>query len=362
MKSRILLAVALIVGTFGVLADKKDRSGFEVGLGLAQYNYNYFDEATTGIVSFGYHYNNTWGVELLHGRPDTESNGTGDYDVDLGILRGLYHLKDEGSWTPYISAGVGAMDVITGETDLVVGVGLKAFDTSNLNFRVETNYHTGDDDTSVMVMLGYRFGESTPMKAEPKDGDMDGVMDNLDACPKTPVGKAVDDRGCMIVEKPMVETDTDGDGVFDKMDKCPDTTAGALVDDMGCQKELAKQVSVDLAINFATNSDVVSADYDAQVAKVADFMKQYAGTSVVIEGHTDSVGRADYNQSLSEKRAASVAAALANRFGVDASRITSVGYGESKPVESNETAEGRSANRRVVAVISETVSEKQWQK
>ena len=359
MKSRLLLAVALILGTFGVLA-KKDRSGFEVGLGIGNFYYDstVLDTASMGLISIGYQYNNTWGVELVHGTPDTDLHPMGDVDVDLGMLRGLYHFKDDGSYTPYISAGLGEMDVFSGKTDLVVGVGIKAYATDNLTFRVETNFHQGEEDTSLLAMVGYRFGEATPMKQEPKDGDMDGVMDNVDACPKTPIGKKVDDRGCMVVEKPDV--DSDGDGVYDKSDKCPDTPKGALVDDTGCQKELEKEVSVNLAINFATNSDAVAADYDAELKKVADFMKQYAGTSVVIEGHTDSVGRADYNQTLSERRAASVAGALSERFGVDASRITSVGYGETKPVESNETAEGRSANRRVVAVISETVSEKQW--
>lgn len=367
MKSRILLAIALILGTFGVLA-KKDRSGYEVSLGLGSFYYDSsaLDDASMGVVSFAYNYNNTWSVELIHGDPDTNGlpPSNSNYDVDWGALRGLYHLTDEGSVTPYVSAGVGEMDVFGGKTDLVLGFGVKTFATDNLTFRIEANYHAGESDTSLLAMIGYRFGDSAPMKSEPKDGDMDGVMDNVDACPKTPVGKPVDDRGCMVVaEKPAMasDVDTDGDGVYDKQDKCPATPAGALVDDMGCQKELDKEVSVDLAINFATNSDVVSADYDDQLAKVADFMKQYAGTNVVIEGHTDSVGRADYNQSLSEKRAASVAAALSERFGVDAARITSVGYGEAKPVESNETAEGRSANRRVVAVISETVKEKQWQ-
>ena len=155
---------------------------------------------------------------------------------------------------------------------------------------------------------------------------MDGVNDNLDACPKTPRGTPVDERGCMKVEEqpePAVveEVDTDGDGVLDGMDKCPNTPAGALVDESGCQKQLDREVSVNLAITFATSSDEIDPRFDSELAKVADFMKQYAGTSVVIEGHTDSTGRAEFNQTLSERRAASVANAITTRFGIDAGRI-----------------------------------------
>ena len=133
------------------------------------------------------------------------------------------------------------------------------------------------------------------------------------------------------------------------------------MDQTGCQKELEKEVSVDLAITFATSSDIIDASYNSELAKVADFMQKYPGTQVVIEGHTDSTGRAEFNQSLSERRANSVAQALAERFDIDPRRLSAVGYGETRPVASNDTVDGRQANRRVVAVISETVKEKQWQ-
>ena len=87
-------------------------------------------------------------------------------------------------------------------------------------------------------------------------------------------------------------------------------------------------------------------------------MREYPQTSVVIEGHTDDRGQASYNQQLSEKRARNVAATLVNRFGVATDRVTSVGYGEARPTASNASAEGRAANRRVVAVISATVQKR----
>ena len=79
--------------------------------------------------------------------------------------------------------------------------------------------------------------------------------------------------------------------------------------------------------------------------------KTYPKTTAVIEGHTDNVGTAEYNQKLSDARANSVRQYLINNFGIKASRLTAVGYGLTKPIASNNTEEGRQENRRVQAVI-----------
>ena len=79
----------------------------------------------------------------------------------------------------------------------------------------------------------------------------------------------------------------------------------------------------------------------------------------MIEGHTDSSGAAAYNQSLSEKRAASVRDYLVNQADVDAARLTSRGYGETRPIATNDTAEGRAQNRRVSAVVEGTQTVRQ---
>jgi OOP family OmpA-OmpF porin len=80
-------------------------------------------------------------------------------------------------------------------------------------------------------------------------------------------------------------------------------------------------------------------------------MKAYPETNAVIEGHTDNVGKAEYNDRLSDARAKSVRQYLIDKFGIDASRITSAGYGMNKPIASNDTKEGRQKNRRVEAVL-----------
>ena len=84
-------------------------------------------------------------------------------------------------------------------------------------------------------------------------------------------------------------------------------------------------------------------------------MQKYPETQVTIEGHTDSRGSAEYNRNLSQQRADTVAGILKDRFGVPAARVTAIAYGESRPIDTNDTAEGRQRNRRVVGVVEATV-------
>jgi OOP family OmpA-OmpF porin len=110
-------------------------------------------------------------------------------------------------------------------------------------------------------------------------------------------------------------------------------------------------VTIKLDVEFDTNMAVVKDKYRNEIKKVADFMKTYPNTTAVIEGHTDNVFTAEYNQKLSQARADSVRQYLISNFGIKASRLTAVGYGLTKPIASNNTEEGRQRNRRVQAVI-----------
>jgi OmpA-OmpF porin, OOP family len=103
-------------------------------------------------------------------------------------------------------------------------------------------------------------------------------------------------------------------------------------------------------IYFDTGSDRIRPESSGTLKEIADMLKQYGDLKLVIEGHTDNVGDAAANQALSEKRAAAVASALADTYKVDASRLTSKGFGAAKPAAKNETPEGRQQNRRVELV------------
>ena len=149
----------------------------------------------------------------------------------------------------------------------------------------------------------------------------------------------------------MAELDSDGDGVPDSLDKCPDTPKGIKVDEVGCPVPIPEKVSITLLVEFDFDKAVVKPQYHGDIEKVANFLKAYPKTTGELEGHTDSIGTEEYNMKLSMRRAASVKKYLVEHFNIDGSRLSTVGYGESKPVATNKTAEGRQKNRRVVANI-----------
>ncbi|MGO9138554.1 MAG: OmpA family protein, partial [Syntrophales bacterium] len=114
----------------------------------------------------------------------------------------------------------------------------------------------------------------------------------------------------------------------------------------------SKEMSMQLLVEFDTSKAVVKPKYNNEIKKVADFMKEYPDTTAVIEGYTDNVGKEAANVKLSQRRADSIKAYLVKKFGINSSRIKTIGYGPNKPIASNETKEGRQKNRRVQAVFS----------
>jgi len=140
--------------------------------------------------------------------------------------------------------------------------------------------------------------------------------------------------------KKFVDIDSDGDGVFDSKDFCPQTLKGARVDVNGCPYVMT------LHLQFSFDNDVFEDEKSYKdVIKLADFMKKYPVYNATIIGHTDSTGDAKYNQKLSERRAKLVVDTLIAN-GIDASRLSSVGRGESEPLFKNDSKEGRFENRR----------------
>ena len=169
------------------------------------------------------------------------------------------------------------------------------------------------------------------------DTDQDGIVDYLDSCPQTPLGVQVDSQGCPI--------DTDGDGVYDYLDNCANTPKGVKVDPRGCP------MKQNLGLNFETSSDKILQESNVKVEKFANFLKENPYYNVVITGHTDSNGKAVSNMKLSQRRSASVKAALV-ALGVEASVITTKGRGELDPIANNRTKEGRKTNRRIEVELS----------
>ncbi len=177
-------------------------------------------------------------------------------------------------------------------------------------------------------------GASVDAKGCQLDSDGDGIVDMSDKCPASPTGISVDATGCQL--------DSDGDGVPDDADKCPDSPADKPVDADGCTI-----VSVVLKnVHFETNSSELTSSSSEDLDKAVAAMNKYSQLQIEIQAHTDSMGDAGYNQSLSEKRANSVRDYIIGK-GIAANRMKAKGYGESQPVADNGTKAGRKSNRRV---------------
>lgn len=166
----------------------------------------------------------------------------------------------------------------------------------------------------------------------PDDDDADGVVNSQDACPFTPAGVAVDSNGCAL--------DEDNDGIPDYIDACPGTPAGSSVDINGCP------IMFTLHVLFETNSARLTAGDKQLIDDALPKIKSSGSSMLQVTGHTDSRGSSEYNQALSERRAASVKDYLVSS-GIAASRIDTNGWGELRPVASNDTDNGRAKNRRV---------------
>ena len=109
--------------------------------------------------------------------------------------------------------------------------------------------------------------------------------------------------------------------------------------------------SIELKVLFDNDKSLVKPNYYPEVKRVADFMARHPEVSATIEGHTDSNASDQYNLALSQRRVDAIKKILINNYGVPAARLKSIGYGESRPIATNATAEGRQQNRRVVAVF-----------
>ena len=373
----------LAVGTAGaeVRANTLNLSpmvGFQVfdgGLDL--------DDSEAFGLSLGYNINRNWAMEIDVRTAPTSANVRHGQDVDVvtGTLNALYHVSPEKDFVPYLAAGAGFLqykaDDDGDDNDLVanLGGGFKyalgrnvdlRFDARYLlDFRVDGDLNADDDSKvrhqlSTMVGLNFQFGDSSPAPTAapieptvtktatvatpaPVDSDADGVLDPADKCPDTAPGVRVDGRGC--------PADSDGDGVADFRDACLDTPKGAKVDDKGCPFVVKPVQTMNLRLVYATNKDQVTPFHYRELDRAAAFIKQYPGHDIVIEGHTDSKGDDEFNLKLSQRRAENVRMALIEKYGVEATRITAQGFGESRPVAANETADGREQNRRVVISI-----------
>lgn len=305
------------------------------------------------------------------------------------------HLVPTGPIRPFITLGYGAISTVVNDTSVVradidgmfhAGVGFKISLGEHAGIRLEgrvlappailgssipVGNETGYDgpDWEALGGLYLNFGEvertsqtivnnETIVKREvvnmpppppplaPPDPDGDGIAGDADKCPNVAEDKDgfEDDDGCP-------DPDNDKDGIPDLRDKCPNEpeTVNGYQDEDGCPDEVPAAVKkftgVIEGINFKTAQATILPGSYAILDRAVAVLKEYQDIRMEIAGHTDSRGKADYNRDLSQRRADAVKMYfIAN--GIDASRLTSVGYGLDRPIADNRTESGRSKNRR----------------
>ncbi len=312
-------------------------------------------------------------------------NSTANTDINRYFVNAIkyYPLRDKLSLYSLVGVGYESIKNEMFNNDdsgfFNYGLGLKYKVADNFSLRAEVRhaikFDHGDNNLFYTIGFAIPFGKKAEpiAKVEPKpapapvivpigDDDKDGVNNNNDICPNTPMGAKVDEKGCELdsdhdgvvnskdicpntpagvkVNAKGCELDSDADGIVNSQDLCPNTPVGNVVNSDGCVKV------IHLHVTFDTNKADIPSEYMMQIRKVADFMNLNPDYKVILEGNTDSRGSEKYNMKLSLMRANAVSDALEN-LGIKSDRITAKGLGELNPIESNSNKEGRAQNRRV---------------
>ncbi|MEW6166128.1 MAG: OmpA family protein [Pseudomonadota bacterium] len=333
-------------------------------------------------LSFAYA-ENDWDEVTLTAADGTRSTSESSNTLEVMRLMGnVWYDFSAGTWLrPYLGGGVGYQQVkISGDIDEDDGIlayqagGGLGFPLSerllvSLDYRFvggdDPEYDTADggelsmEYSSHNIGLGLRYTFASTAQPEPEPEPQ--VVEPAPApepeilCPDTPAGVPVDEHNCPL--------DRDGDGVPDHLDECPNSPPGAQVLPNGCALEgdcrtprpgeqvdpngcAIEQSFVLRGVNFEFDSARLTPEALEILDGVAETLQAYPNVRVDVEGHTDYIGTDAYNQGLSERRAIAVKDYLVEK-GIEADRMNPVGYGESQPIDTNETVEGREKNRRV---------------
>ena len=296
-------------------------------------------------LGIGKHVSDGLSVEMnLNGSQIGGGIGRGDLSLYGASIDLLGVANRSGKVSPYISVGAGTVQTErspgSNATDFMAQAGFGMFlnvwesadgsSTFALRPDLKARWDEAGAEGTLRDFIGtlgfqYSFGAPKPRAAEPTPQPPPAPAPTPPPPPPPPV-------------------DSDGDGVTDNLDRCPQTPQGIAVDAYGCPR----QGSITLeGVTFELNSAQLTSTSNSVLDGIATDLKKFPRLKIELQGHTDSSGSDRYNLELSQKRADAVRAHLIAQ-GVPSSQLAAKGYGEAQPVEDNTTTEGRAMNRRVV--------------
>lgn len=369
MKKKLLLT-SIAAAAISSAAVAEEMSSFEAFVGAGYYYHDddrSFDDALSLELGAEKPLNEMMSVDLWLSKYEVEGKYSSAELDALRINPGLLFHLNQGDLRPFISAGISHLIYETSagvdhnEATLNLGVGVKKYYDNNLILRGEFLASNSFDhealDLGVRFSAGYAFGRKASAAPAEEPVKEEVAAAPVEAAPVEPAPVPVVQAPVepAPAPAPVVVKDSDNDGVADDMDKCSGTDAAFKVDETGCPITLSETVSIKMDVKFPSGSSVLSKDNYPEVEKVADFMNQFKDTVVTVEGYSDDRGNDAYNKKLSQRRADAVRKVLISEFGLSTDRVKSIGYGEENPIADNSTAEGRAANRRVVAVVESSV-------
>jgi outer membrane protein OmpA-like peptidoglycan-associated protein len=295
-------------------------------------------------VSFLKYYDNNLNFSLNadFGKLAYEKNEKKTYEENLTHLSLRVHYKfangyilpEDARFAPFLTSGIGLAffggdDKIEKHKDVLFPLGI------GFNYRINDKW-----------ALQYQGNMNITVMKYPKDGKGQSSEDHFFG---HSLGVVYSMASCC-KNKGTKDKDSDGDGVMDRADKCPGTPKGVKVDIDGCPVVSAetKKILDDAitGVQFETSKDVITTESFPILDNVVNVMKNNPAYKLEINGHTDNQGDDAMNLDLSKRRAAAVKKYLVSK-GVAENRLKDQGFGETKPIADNNTAEGRAKNRRV---------------
>ncbi|MDA8413119.1 MAG: OmpA family protein [Desulfobacteraceae bacterium] len=409
----LALAVVLAGGTIASAANLAGQFSVSPVIGGYTYDNNQPRKSDANMIygaRAGYNFTNNFGFEALFDYVDSSFAGQ---DINMYRYGGelLYHFFPDNAFVPYLAAGYSGLHFDAKGIDNRVrgvfdyGVGAKYFLTDNFALRADVRHLVYRMDNQSNNNLEYTLGAYIPFGGAkpavkpvepppaPAPVPVPKAVEPPPAPPAAPTAeltvtpvmvkkgenailnwKSLNATGCDIqpgigyVPPQGVRTITPDDTTIYNM-ICsgnggtaassasvtvmmppPPAPAPAPVTPKAAEaaKRFCSKPAI-LDIQFDTNKSDIKPKYEADLKNVGEFLQEFPKARGEISGHTDSTASNAYNMKLSQRRAESVAKYITTTFGIDPARITTKGYGETKPIASNKTKAGRAKNRRIEA-------------